>query len=178
MKALQQCKPVLAVMMAMGVAVPSSRLLAEDANSARPVMATEQPALPATGPNPGDNRRSQMQASPGAATTLATGEGIHDSFGTPLIAREVPAALGTGPNSGDLARADMQSDPSSYAALGTRYPAQPGAGSVAGNPQLHGRGGWNPALVQLQATPRPMPWETRLAKGAAPDRAVSAEAKP
>jgi hypothetical protein len=180
MKAIHQYKPLLAALVAMGVAVPAVSSLADDSatDAGRSVIATGQPALPGTGPNNGDALRAQMQASPGAPTTLLTGAGIHDSFGTPLNAREVPAAPGTGPNSGDLVRAELQSDPASYAALGTRFPLQPGAGTVAnvgaGNPDLHGRGGWNPSLVQLQATPKPFPWETRVAKAASPDKAAKA----
>lgn len=184
MKVIQQYKPLLAALVAMGVAIPSVPLLADDSatDAGRPVIATEQPALPGTGPNNGDALRAQMQASPGAPTTLLTGAGIHDSFGTPLNAREVPAAPGTGPNSGDLARAELQTDPASYAALGTRFPLQPGAGSVAtvdsNNAELHGRAGWNPALVQLQGAPKPFPWETRVAKAAAPDKSAQAAVKP
>ena len=99
-----------------------------------------------------------------------------------MNAREVPAAPGTRPNSGDLVRAELQTDPASYAALGTRFPLQPGAGSVAkvdsNNAELHGRAGWNPALVELQATPKPFPWETRVAKAPASDKSAKAEAKP
>jgi hypothetical protein len=184
MNAFKQYKPLLAALVAMGVAVPSVSLFADDSatDAGRAVIATGQPALPGTGPNNGDALRAQMQASPGAPTTLLTGSGIHDSFGTPLNAREVPAAPGTGPNSGDLVRADLQSDPASYAALGTRFPLQPGAGSVAGvdsnNVALHGHAGWNPALVELQATPKPFPWETRVAKAASPDKAAKADVKP
>jgi len=188
MNAFQQYKPLLATLIAIGVAGPMTTLFAATApddsaaDAGRPVITTGQPALPGTGPNNGDALRAQMQASPGAPTTLLTGAGIHDSFGTPLNARQVPAAPGTGPNSGDLARAELQSDPASYAALGTRFPSQPGAGSVAkveaGNPDLHGRGGWNPSLVQLQAAPKPFPWETRVAKAASPDKAAKAETKP
>src|ERR1700687_3097029 len=118
MNAFQPYKPLLAALIAMSVAAPSTHLLAttelQPGDSAtdvgRPGVATEQPALPGTGPNQGDNLRAQMQASPGAPMTLPTGRAIHDSFGSPLIAREVPAAPGTGANSGDLARAEMQAD--------------------------------------------------------------------
>ena len=103
-----------------------------------------------------------------------TGDVLHDAFGQSLIAREVattrqsPAPPGSGPNSGELARAQMQNDATAFAALGTRYPLPSGAGAIAkvdpSNVQLHGRGGWNPALVELQANPKPLPWETRFAK--------------
>ena len=183
MKAIRHYTPLIGALVALGATLPSIHSLADDAgaDASGPVIATEQPPLPGTGPNPGDNLRAQMQASPGSTTTLSTGAAIHDSFGTPLIAREVPAAPGTGPNSGDLARAAMQSDPTEYAALGTRYPSQPDAGSVASvaasSPELHGRAGWNPALVQLQAAPQPFPWETRMAKTPAPDQSAKAEVK-
>jgi len=103
----------------------------------------------------------------GAAATasLAAGEApaIQTGFNTPVVANEEPAPPGTGPNQGDTARARMQDDPQAFAALGNRYPPAPGAGNVAGvnagDAQLHGRAGWNPALVQLQAKPIPFPWE-------------------
>ena len=163
MNTFKHYKPIMAALIAISATAPSIPLLAAtliqgDADAGRPVIATEQPSPPGTGPNQGDTLRAQMQASPGARMTLLTGATIHDSFGTSLIARELPAAPGTGPNSGDLARAEMQTDPTAFASLGTRYAVRAGAGSVASmdvnNADLHGRGGWNPALVELQATPQ------------------------
>jgi len=37
------------------------------------------------------------------------------------------------------------------------------AGVDADDAQLHGRAGWNPALVQLQAKPILFPWENQQA---------------
>jgi hypothetical protein len=177
MNVFHQYRPLVAALMAASVILPATPLLADDSttDSGHPVMATEQAALPGTGPNQGDNLRAQMQASPGAPTTLATGQTIHDSFGSSLIAREVAAAPGTGPNSADLARADLQADPASFAALGTRFPVPPGASSVA---TIGGRAGWSPALAELQATPKPLPWATRVAKAAAVDKSAKVDAKP
>ena len=180
MNAFQKYKPLLAALIAANLAAVAAPLLADVGGT--PVTATEQPALPGTGPNPGDNLRAQMQGGPGVPTAPLTGDAIHSSFGAPLIARGLPAAPGTGPNSGDLVRADMQDDRTSFAAIGTGFPLQPGAGSVAnvdpGNADLHGRGGWNPALVELQATPKPFPWDTRMANKAPRDQSAKVEAKP
>ena len=179
MNTFQKHKPLLATLIALNLAAASAPLLADDAG--RPVTALEQPSLPGTGPNPGDNLRAQMQGDAGTQTPQ-TGDAIHSSFGTPMIARGLPPAPGTGPNSGDLARAYMQDDSASFAALGTRFPLQPGAGSVAkvdsDNAQLHGRGGWNPTLVELQATRRPFPWDTQMAKKPPQDQSAKAETKP
>jgi hypothetical protein len=56
----------------------------------------------------------------------------------------------------------MQYDPQSFATMGKHFPPAPGAGNVAGvdssNVAVHGRGGYDPALVQLQAVPQSFPW--------------------
>ena len=111
-----------------------------------------------------------------AATTpvLAAGEtqggapdtyAISSSFETPVIATEAPPRPDSGPNPGDAARADMQHDPQSFATMGKHFPPAPEAGNVAGvdasNVAIHGRGGYDPALVELQAVPRPFPWMAR-----------------
>jgi len=143
-------------------ATPSESTDAEN-DASRPVIATEQPPLPGAGHDPGNNLRAQMQAAPGAATALLTGDTIPDAFGQPLIAREIPCR-----HSCDSALWIMNNNPTAFAALGTRYPLAPGAGAIAkvdpNNAELHGRAGWNPALVALQANPKPLPWETRFAK--------------
>jgi hypothetical protein len=107
------------------------------------------------------------------APVLAAGGGqgatdafaISSSFGTPVIAIEAPAQPDSGPNHGDAARAEMEYDPQSFATLGTRFPPAPGAGNVAGvdanNVIVHGRGGYDRALVEQQAVPRPLPWMAR-----------------
>jgi len=90
---------------------------------------------------------------------------ISSSFETPVIATEAPPRPDSGPNPGDAARADMQHDPQSFATMGKHFPPAPGAGNVAGvdanNVAVHGRGGYDPALVELQAVPRPFPWMAR-----------------
>lgn len=131
-----------------------------------PVMAAEQPAAPGTGANPGDLVRAQMQVRPTSFATLSA-VAQHD-FRAPVLATGRPAAPGTGANPGDLARAQMQANPQSLAMLAeslARLPklfATHGTGHVdmadATNLQPSGRAGWNPALVQLQATPGPLPW--------------------
>ena len=104
-----------------------------------------------------------------ATAALAAGEApaIQTGFSTPVTANEEPSPPGTGPNQGDGPRVKMQDDPQAFATLGKRYPPAPGAGNVAGvdasDVQLHGRAGWNPALVQLQAKPIPFPWENQQA---------------
>jgi len=121
-----------------------------------------------------------------ATTALAAGEApsIQTGFSTPVMANEEPAPPGTGPNQGDTALAKMQNDPQAFAMLGKQHPPAPGAGNVAGvdagDAQLHGRAGWNPALVQLQAKPIPFPWEQAAAdpKGVSSKTAALPAAQP
>jgi hypothetical protein len=181
MSLLTPSKPLTIAFIALGISTSVNCVSAAN-DASRPVLATEQAALPGTGPNPGDNLRAQMQARPGGATAPMTGDTIHDSFGTPLIAREVlqgrgPAVPGMEPNTVDLGRKLMQGDPTAFAALGTRYPLSSGASAIANKVEPHGRGGWNPALVELQANPQPFPWESRLAKTMS-EPTVKAEGKP
>jgi len=93
------------------------------------------------------------------------GYAISSSFQTPVIAAEAPPRPDSGPNPGDAARADMQHDPQSFAMMGKHFPPAPGAGNVAGvdasNVAIHGRGGYDRALVEMQAVPRPLPWMAR-----------------
>ena len=77
----------------------------------------------------------------------------------------------------DLASSLVQHDPTAFAALGTRYPLPSGASAIANNVDLHGRGGWNPVLVELPANPKPLPWDTRLASKAS-EPSAKVEAKP
>lgn len=124
----------------------------------------------------------------GTAATVSFAAGgtpaIQTGFSTPVMANEEPAPPGTGPNQGDTARAKMQDDPQAFAMLGMQHPPAPGAGRVAGvdanDAQLHGRAGWNPALVQLQAKPIPFPWEQAAAnsKGVSSKTASAAAAEP
>jgi hypothetical protein len=119
-----------------------------------------------------------------ATVSFAAGDtpGIQTGFSTPVMANEEPAPPGTGPNQGDTARAMMQDDPQAFAMLGMQHPPAPGAGRVAGvdanDVQLHGRAGWNPALVQLQAKPIPFPWKQAAAgsKGVSTKTASAAPA--
>jgi hypothetical protein len=87
---------------------------------------------------------------------------INSSFGTPVTATEAPPPRFAGHNPGQSAGVDMQYDPQSFATMGKHFPPAPGAGNVAGvdssDVALHGRGGYDPALVQLQAVPQPFPW--------------------
>ena len=188
MSSLTQYRVLPTAFIAIAIAASSNCLPAASAsastdvaNDGDPVVATEQPAPPGTGPNAGDDLRAQMQARPGAATVPMKGDAIHDGFGQPLIARELPAPPGTGPNSGDLARAELQNDATAFAALGTRYPLAPGASGIAkvdpNNAELFGRGGWNPALVELQAHAQPLPWQTHYASTTS-DPAAKVDAKP
>jgi hypothetical protein len=90
---------------------------------------------------------------------------INSSFETPVTATEAPPPPEAGPNPGEAVRVDMQYDPQSFATMGKHFPPAPGAGNVAGvdssNVAVHGRGGYDPALVQLQAMPQPFPWIAR-----------------
>ena len=181
MSLLTPSKPLTIAFIALGISTSVNCVSAAN-DASRPVLATEQAALPGTGPNPGDHLRAQMQARPGGATAPMTGDTIHDSFGTPWIAREVlqgrgPADPGTEPYTVDLGRKLMQGDPTAFAALGTRYPLPSGTAAIANNVELHGRGGWNPALVELHANPKPLPWDTRLANKAS-EPSAKVETKP
>lgn len=76
MNAFQHYKPLLAALIAIGVATPMTALFAATEaqpgdDAGQPVIATEQPALPGTGPNNGDALRAQMQASPGSPDDAA-----------------------------------------------------------------------------------------------------------
>ena len=169
---------------AIGIAASVNGVLAAKASesveaqndASRPVIATEQPALPGAGHDAGNNLRAQMRAAPGAATALPTGDTISDAFGQPLIARAIACR-----QTCDSALWIMHHNPTAFAALGTHYRLAPGAGAVAkvdpNNAQLHGRGGWNPALVELQANPKPLPWERRFAKTTS-EPTAKLEAKP
>src|SRR5262249_41203209 len=99
-----------------------------------------------------------------ATASFAAGEApaIQTGFSTPVTATEEPAPPGVGPNQGETALAKMQNDPQAFEQLGKRYPPAPGAVDSSAA-QMHGRAGWNPALVQLQAKPLPFPWEQAAA---------------
>jgi hypothetical protein len=120
------------------------------------VGATATPLFAASDDPTANNAASESQA-----------YAIHNSYGGPVVATEAPSPDGTGPNPGESPRVDMQNNPKAFAQMGTHYPAAPGVGNVAGvdanNVALHGRAGWNPALVQLQATPAPFPWQAQQA---------------
>lgn len=158
------------------LAATASESVEAESDASRPLIATEQPALPGAGHDPGNNLRAQMQAAPGAATALLPGDTIPDAFGQPLIAREIACR-----HTCDSALWIMYNNPTAFAALGTHYPLAPGAGAIAkvdaNNAELHGRGGWNTALVELQANPKPLPWETRFAKTTR-EPSAKLEAKP
>ena len=121
-----------------------------------------------------------------ATASFAAGEApaIQTGFSTPVTATEEPAPPGVGPNQGDTALAKMQNDPQAFEQLGKRYPPAPGAVNTAGvdssAAQMHGRAGWNPALVQLQAKPIPFPWEQAAvtSNGASTKTASASAAQP
>jgi len=122
-----------------------------------------------------------IAAATASVSAAGTGQGATDafaissSFETPVIASEAPPRPDSGPNPGDAARSDMQHDPQSFATMGKHFPPAPGAGNVAGvdanNVAIHGRGGYDRALVELQAVPRPLPW---MAQKDAKDTTASA----
>jgi hypothetical protein len=108
---------------------------------------------------------THVSAADQTESATSTPFAISSSFETPVIATEAPPRPDSGPNPGDAARADMQHDPQSFATMGKHFPPASGAGNVAGvdanNVAVHGRGGYGPALVELQAVPRPFPWMAR-----------------
>ena len=140
------------------------------------VLLTEQPPLPGTGPSLDHNPRTQVQVKPRGTTVQMTRDTIYHAFGQPVIAREIECR-----HTCDSALWTMHSNPTAFRALGTRYPLAPNAGTVArvdpNHAELHGRGGWNLALVELQANAMPWPWETRVAKTTSEPNA-KLEAKP
>ena len=69
MNLLTPYKPLTIAFIALGISTSVNCVSAAN-DARRPVLATEQAALPGTGPNPGDSLRA------------------HDSFGRPLIPRE------------------------------------------------------------------------------------------
>jgi hypothetical protein len=159
-----------------GAAATASESVEAENDASRPVIATEQPPQPGAGHHFGNKLRAQMRAARGAATPLPSGDTISDAFGRPLIAREIACR-----QTCDSALWIMRNNPTAFAALGTHYPLAPGASAIAtvdpNNAELHGRGGWNPALVELQAKPKPLPWETRFAKTTS-EPTAKLEAKP
>jgi hypothetical protein len=176
--------PGTAFIAAIGIAASVNGVVAATApesveaenDASRPVIAIEQPSQPGAGHYFGNNLRAQMRAASGAATAPPSGDTISDAFGRPLIAREIACR-----QTCDSALWIMHNNPTAFAALGTHYPLAPGAGAVAkvdpNNAELHGRGGWNPALVELQANPKPLPWQTRFAKTTS-EPTAKLEAKP
>jgi hypothetical protein len=108
---------------------------------------------------------THVSAADQTESATSTPFAISSSFQTPVIASEAPPRPDSGPNPGDAARADMQHDPQSFAMMGKHFPPAPDAGNVAGvdasNVAIHGRGGYDRALVELQAVPRPLPWMAR-----------------
>jgi hypothetical protein len=138
-------------------------------DAGRPIVATHMHSLPGAGGNHGDNLRVMIQAKPGGTFYDLPANPTHSSYGTTLMAPQKPLPAGVGGNWGDVPRQYLQNgDLVTFTAMGSRFPPQAGAGMVAGvepgNPNLHGRGGWNAALVGLQAYPRPLPWQTQVAK--------------
>jgi len=108
---------------------------------------------------------THVSAADQTESATSTPFAISSSFETPVIATDAPPRADSGPNPGDAARSDMQHDPESFATMGKHFPPAPGAGNVAGvdasNVAIHGRGGYDRALVELQAVPRPFPWMAR-----------------
>ena len=159
-----------------GVAATASESVEAENDASRPVIATEQLDLPGAGHDPASSLQTQMQPVPRAAHALPTGDAISNAFGQPLIAREIPCR-----QTCDSTIWIMHHNPTVFAGLGTRYPLAPEAGVIAkvdpNNAELHGRAGWNPALVELRANPRPLPWETGFAKTTS-EPTAKLEAKP
>ena len=159
-----------------GVCATASKSTDAASDASLRVLLTEQPPLPGTGPSLDHNPRTQVQLKPRGTTVKMTGDTIYHAFGQPVIAREIECR-----HTCDSALWTMRNNPTAFRALGTRYPLAPNAGTVAGvdpnHAELHGRGGWNLALVELQANAMPWPWETRVAKTTSEPNA-KLEAKP
>ena len=183
MSSLSSYKALKSAFIAVGMATSISGVCATASKSTDAasdvslrVLLTEQPPLPGTGPSLGHNPKTQMQGKPRRTTEQMTGDTIHHAFGQPLIAREIECR-----HTCDSALWTMHNNPTAFRALGTRYPLAPNAGTVANvdpnHAELHGRGGWNLALVELQANAMPWPWETRVAKTTSEPNA-KLEAKP
>jgi len=136
-------------------------------DASRAIVATHMPPLPGAGCNHGDNLRVMMQAKPGGTFYDLPAYPIHGSYGPTVMA---PQKRPPGGHSwGDALHQYLQNnDLTTFRAMGSRFPLQPGAGVIAGvepgNVNLHGRGGWNPAFVELQAHSRPLPWQTQVAQ--------------
>ena len=114
-------KPLLGALIALAAAGAATPLLAatQAQASSTPVVATETPAAPGTGANPGDLARAEMQQTPQPVSLpMKPSEGpvavAQPGSGAPIVATEQPAAPGTGANPGDLARAEMQAHPRAF----------------------------------------------------------------
>ena len=145
MKAIHQYKPLLAALVAMGVAVPAVSSLADDSatDAGRSVIATGQPHCrdrPQPAATPCAHRCRPVQE---LRRRLLTGAQGSTTASAPLERERVPAAPGTGPNSGDLVRAGTAIGPGSI--RGPRDPlpgCDPGAGTVANVEARQSRLAW------------------------------------
>ena len=161
---------IIATVAAVSIAnLPASAADSAGTDAGRPIVATHMHPLPGAGGNHGDNLRAMIRAKPGGTFYDLPANPTHGSYGTPLMAPQKPLPAGVGGNWGDVLRQYLQNgDLVTFTAMGSRFPPQAGAGMVAGvepgNPSLHGRGGWNAALVALQAHSRPLPWQTQVAE--------------
>jgi hypothetical protein len=149
--------------------LPTSAADSAGTDAGRAVVATHMPPLPGAGGNHGDNWRAMVQAEPGATFHDLPAHPTRSSYGTPLMAPQKPLPAGVACNWGDVLRQYLQNDDLAiFTSIGSRFPPQADGGVVAGvepgNASLHGRGGWNAALVELQAHPGPLPWQTQVAE--------------